>query len=632
MDTSLTPLKLADVPVRALLDVATTDPQASSAIAAALTARPVDVGQLAPFCDHTVDRLSKTRWAESLLDKLESHLAALRGRVDFQSPRAKHLQRAIVDGDEQAMCELGINTSYGWLDDLVSAMARGTPFVEIETVGPYAGHHLGADDELDVTFSNLPSDERAGILLAAVLRDLTSACKNIRFVSLLDDLNNHVSNRPFTNAEQERYILAMSRMLYEQGTLRADDVPGRDYVLIRESEQVQRIDELVERLRHSGSGQIETSLDGDVSFRPCDHLVKKLALRSGSRRLELRKRGILLKRLGRPTCQALDAAIFLEPVNRDIVHFVLLDQRFESEQDKTYALIRAVDITTQERYHNIFYDSDALPAELIVYAICELLRSEVLRLTRLWSQLHEWEELKPDVYATVNYARDILSEDRRIVAHVIEQLERTGIAAGSALSAADVGAGPNLYPSMLLAPYVRHDGVIELVEPTDACRTYLAQVLYGDHDSAAWSRFQELMSTHGGQRYHGVLERLRRVARIMPGSVLQLPVGAYDLVTSFFVSESITTSRMEFRRCLRSLAGSLKPDGLLIAAHMVGSDGWHTGPDTRFPAVKLVMEDLEAAYRDADLTFTMFSPGEGSSDRAREGYRGMAVAVARRLG
>ena len=138
------------------------------------------------------------------------------------------------------------------------------------------------------------------------------------------------------------------------------------------------------------------------------------------------------------------------------------------------------------------------------------------------------------------------------------------------------------------------------------------------------------MVSLGGPRYRGALERARARSRIVAGSVFALPAAAFDLVTSYFVAESITASRREFRVALRSLAASIRPGGLLVVAHMVGSLGWYAGAEGRFPAVRLDVEDLEDAYCDLDLDFAINVVGEGAAVRARPGYHGMAVAVARR--
>jgi hypothetical protein len=56
----------------------------------------------------------------------------------------------------------------------------------------------------------------------------------------------------------------------------------------------------------------------------------------------------VIRRNGRATCQAIDAAGFLDPINQHVMHVVMLDKRLASQQDKAYALLRAIDMVRQD--------------------------------------------------------------------------------------------------------------------------------------------------------------------------------------------------------------------------------------------------------------------------------------------
>ncbi|MGH3429739.1 MAG: hypothetical protein ACRDQZ_19585, partial [Mycobacteriales bacterium] len=92
-------------------------------------------------------------------------------------------------GDEEELARGGLDARYAQLNQVLNPLVSGAPFVEIETVGPYAAHHV-VDGRLDVSFGNIPNDERAGILFASILRDALSGLRNVRIVVLLDDLHN----------------------------------------------------------------------------------------------------------------------------------------------------------------------------------------------------------------------------------------------------------------------------------------------------------------------------------------------------------------------------------------------------------------------------------------------------------
>jgi NNMT/PNMT/TEMT family len=573
------------------------------------------------------DRAALVATARTLLSRLHSHRERSRARLRAAGTPASHLLRALDDGDLDALSELGIDTGYAWLDDVVRALVVGSPFVEIETVGPYAAHHVTPDGGLEVRFENLPPDEKTGVLLAAFFRDVFGDRPNLRLVALLDDSHAYAMDADFTQAQRDQYVVEIGAMLRNQGALGADDVPGRDYVLLRKRDLQSNLDSLVDALRDCGRGTVEQTDDGDLVFRPTGPFIRQLALDSKSRRRELRRAGILLRKRGKPTCAALDAAGFLSPINRGIMHVVVLDRRLESEQDKTYALLRAVDAVTQEQYHNVFFDADRLAPELTAYAVCELLVDHLTGFLRLVQLYDDWEEFDPEEYVARNYGRRILPEDREIVTIVAGQLARAGLPPGGVGAVADVGAGPNLYPAMLLAPYVADEGEISLIERSARNRNHLASAIEAD---AAWAGFEELMVSVGGPRYRGTLRRMAGRCRVLPGSIFELPRDAFDIVTSYFVAESITTSRREFRGALRSLAASVRAGGLLVVAHMVGSLGWFAGAGSRFPAIRLAIEDIEEAYRDIALDFTVHPVGEDAAERARPGYHGMAVVVARR--
>src|SRR5690606_19674185 len=124
-------------------------------------------------------------------------------------------------------------------------------------------------------------------------------------------------------------------------------------------------------------------------------------------------------------------------------------------------------------------------------------------------------------------------------------------------------------------------------------------------------------------RWQGALERLPALCRVEAGSVFALPTDAFDLVTAFFVTESITMSRREFRVATRALLDSVRPGGVAVIAHMVRSLGYPAG-EGRFPAVHLTRDDLEETYRDAEVDFRLHVTGDGGND-PRDGYEGIAI-------
>jgi hypothetical protein len=345
------------------------------------------VGTGVVLADHASLKMARSRQelkyhriprARVFIDRLTSIEAELRASAQ-PAEIADDLHAAIEDGNDQRLAELGIDTSYIWLDLLASALLDGTPFVQLEAVSPYAARCVQPDGSVNVVWDRLPADERAGIMVAALFRRAFHDCHNTRYSALLDDFHTDGlagEEDRFTEEQQDQYIIQMADLLHRKGVLFDGDIPGKDYVLTRERELHAHVDSMIERLRYCGRGEVETKDNGDVVFRPTAALIRRLALGSENRKREFARNGILLRRKGHATCPSLDAAGCLNLTASDVMHVLVLDKWLTSQQDKTYALLMALGVVTQERYENIFYDSEKLSPELITYGVCAVLRKQ----------------------------------------------------------------------------------------------------------------------------------------------------------------------------------------------------------------------------------------------------------------
>lgn len=236
-----------------------------------------------------------------------------------------------------------------------------------------------------------------------------------------------------------------------------------------------------------------------------------------------------------------------------------------------------------------------------------------------------------DVYEYVdrNYGRKIGSEDRRIIEFVTSSLGDVGIEPGSLRRVADVGVGPNLYPAMLLCPLVATSGSLELIDVVANNLDYLERVLNGD--DAEQLRTWKIYEDHIGEiGYPPVLKKLADISSIVSGSIFELASDTYDAVLSFFVAESITDIFSEFSRATDGLMNALRPGGLFVVAHMVGSSGYFAGERTFFPAVELTSEEIEKTYEKYG-NFRSLMIGRASEDAVRMGYEGMMAIVGRKF-
>jgi hypothetical protein len=540
--------------------------------------------------------------------------------------------RALSEHDTDLLDELGFTTDRAWLDDPIAALVNGGPFLVYETVGPYALHHVSDNGLLNVDRSRMPKDEMIGFTVGRLMRDLVGDATNARMNVLLDDYTVDHLPRPLTTAERALYIVEMAKLLRDSGVIRHDDKPGKQFVLTAEANLVERVDDIIERLESSGAGYLDHD-EGDVTFYPTATFIDALPSIFSGRRKELKRRGISIVRNGRPTCHALDASTYLAPRVSEMMQLIVLDKRFSSEQVKVHALLRAMGITTRDGHHNLYFDSSRLSEDQVLYVLCVQIEQTLRALRDQVVKFDSWQNFVPSEYVERCYGERILVEDRQIINAALEHLDRSGRAPGTAQLIADVGCGPNMFPPMLLAPYLAKEGAIDLIDPSEPNRAYMRGLsLAGPGDPLAepWQKFEQLMVESGGLLYDDVYERTCDVIQVVDGSIYSLPRNRYDMVASFFSTESITRSRRDFWMAVRSLAASIKPDGLLVVAHMIRSHQWYAGAGTRFPALHLSCEDIEDAYRDAGLDFDLTMVSTQATRRARKDYEGACLVIARR--
>lgn len=232
-----------------------------------------------------------------------------------------------------------------------------------------------------------------------------------------------------------------------------------------------------------------------------------------------------------------------------------------------------------------------------------------------------WDEFAAVDYCDHNYLklRDDDEEILELVAGWFAQAatERPG---GDAI---DVGAGPNLYPSLAMLPHSR----------SVTLREYSASnVEFLRGQSAAlperWRPFWDVISP--GTRYGDFAkarELLAERARVEQGSIFDLPQSHWDLGTMFFVAESISQDPVEFESAVGHFVRALRPGSPYAAAFMERSDGYEVA-GVRFPATPVVSHEvqycLSALSTDLQVRRVEMRPVP-----LRPGYTGMIVAVGR---
>lgn len=231
-----------------------------------------------------------------------------------------------------------------------------------------------------------------------------------------------------------------------------------------------------------------------------------------------------------------------------------------------------------------------------------------------------WNEFDACDYYERNY--ESVSAEDQVIVERLRQFMTEGLRGRRGLRALDVGAGTNLYPALSVLPFVSEVDFVDISVPNLA---WLVEELRGG--IGAWLPYWSVLGAE--PEYAAVAnpgDRLLQVATTSLGSVFDLRESEWDIALMFFVAESITEDREEFRDALRRVLRSIRPGGCFSFAFMLGSGGYTVGTQ-RFPAVALTAGDIAADLADLGVDAPVL-PVEVDS-RVRPGYEGMATVMGR---
>jgi hypothetical protein len=236
-----------------------------------------------------------------------------------------------------------------------------------------------------------------------------------------------------------------------------------------------------------------------------------------------------------------------------------------------------------------------------------------------------WSEFDADEYWKFNYA-SILPEDREIIECASKFLiEACGIRSPYK-RAVDVGAGANLYPSLLMLPWAEHIVLTEHA-PSSSNISWLRENLSDASGEWPWQPFWDLVADL--PCYRAIDEPRRRLAAVQEVravSIFDLPPRTWDLGTMFFVADGMTTDEVEFKAALCAFLGALLPGSPFVMAFMEGSTGYEVH-GVHFPAVRITRQSLDALLAELPVDSISILRTDNSVKRLRFGYDAMLLVT-----
>jgi hypothetical protein len=234
-----------------------------------------------------------------------------------------------------------------------------------------------------------------------------------------------------------------------------------------------------------------------------------------------------------------------------------------------------------------------------------------------------WSDFDADVYWKNNYAT-IFPEDAQILRHASTFMIRACAGRPLAGTAVDVGAGTNLYPALLMLPWVER---IVFTEYASTNIGWLRDNLADAPGEWAWQPFWDLLAGLPG--YRGVRNPRGRLAgshNIVSSSIFDLPPRTWGLGSMFFVADGITEDEEEFSYAVSSFLGALTPGAPFMMAFMEGSSGYEVS-GVSFPAVRVTPQSLEALLATLPVISTDVLRTDNSVRRLRPGYDAMLLVT-----
>jgi hypothetical protein len=230
-----------------------------------------------------------------------------------------------------------------------------------------------------------------------------------------------------------------------------------------------------------------------------------------------------------------------------------------------------------------------------------------------------WPFFDSDAYYEKNYS-SLMPEDEEIIQCASKFLIQTCEGSPRLRRAVDVGAGTNLYPSLLMLPWAEHIVFTEYAPPNV---DWLRENLMDTTGEWRWQPFWDLVAALPGYRAVGdPRATLAAAHEVRLLSIFDLPTRAWNLGSMFFVADGMTTDRTEFEAAVRAFLLALEPGSPFLMAFMEGSSGYDVH-GTAFPSTLVTLRSLDALLAELPVTGTGILRTDSSIHRVRPGYEAM---------
>jgi hypothetical protein len=499
-----------------------------------------------------------------------------------------------------------------WMQDVAARIVQGHP-VEVGFAPPHSRFIPGFTMNLNRQSAYNNELARNTAAIARVVRSVGKAVGGTtRSVFEMHDLAYDQRRKQYHADLQaaEEFL----RELYRYDAFRPGDVPGRDFVGVSKGYSLRLRDDLLNRLQQSGNGDLimpdETT--NSISFRLKPWIARLTSSDITATRPPANYLTVpVTDTNGLLTPPAAEAVTYLSELNELYHHVLLRPRTFRTyrEGEDTFMLLRAMNITSRDRFQTIIYRPDSMN-EVAPY-LARALYAELGTITERLRQSVPYTNMQVQEYAYRNYGGEqMLDEDRISIDVEMDCRDLIADCLGIDLSdpttlldsgeVVHPGHGPNLYPTMLTQPFTKEHAGIVGEEYTETGRQYMRSLKQGTlppKDMQMWDKFAAHMvaSPYGGPLYEDAVRKARQKLTIRYGNIFARPQGTVRLEHPDFVIESAVMFRSEFHEGLNQSAQAMASrDAVFVGRFVRRSPGWdgHDGTMVDLSDIRAAAEDV----------------------------------------